>query len=114
MKNNKLNILYTLNKEILGQSYRIVKVFDETNFIEIDKSEMNFNTLDELASFGVELLQEFKLSHGYIIANTEFNNALRDSVKTRSDFGELFEKFGTKIEVPESEDTKGIFGRIFN
>ena len=114
MKHNKLNILYSFNKEIIGQSYSIVKVFDEQSFVELEKSEKNFSGLEELASFCVELLEELKIPCGYMISSTEFNNAISNSVMSEHDFSELFERFGTKVESNDPDSKKGIFDRIFN
>ena len=114
MKHNQLNILYTFNKEIIGQSYSIVRVFDEQSFVELEKNEMSFNDLEGLAAFCIELLEEFKISYGYMISSTEFNSAISSSVKNEHDFSELFEKFGTRIESSDPDSKKGIFDRIFN
>lgn len=111
---NNLNILYKVNKEIIGNSLEIISSYDSQSFIEIDKSEKKFVSLEELASFSKELLSELKVSSAYILSVEEFNKSISSSVKGKEDFTTIFSRFGTKIDNDASKGSKGIFDKIFS
>lgn len=111
---NNINILYKVNKEIIGNSLEIISIYDDRSFIEIDKSEKKFATLDDLASFSKSLIPELKASNAFILDVEEFNKSISNSIKSKEDFSTIFSRFGTKLESDIPKGSRGLFEKIFN
>lgn len=109
-----INILYKINKEIVGNTFEIVSIYDSHSFIDLDKSERNFNGLEQLEKFAKDLIDELKSRNTYILSVEEFNTGIANSVKSKADFSEIFEKYGTEIKSDSRKGSKGIFDKIFS
>lgn len=111
---NNINILYKINKEIVGNTFEIVSVYDSHTFIDLDQNEKKFSGLEQLEQFAKDLIDELKSRNTYILSVEEFNTGIANSVKTKKDFSEIFEKYGTMIKSDTRRGGKGIFDKIFS
>lgn len=110
---NQLNVLYRFNKEIISGSYEILFAFDSESFLDPDYLSDNFDSIEQLASYISSLLVDQKLNFAYILSVDEFNKALDSTVVDKESFSEVFEKFGTKLDLPQDRRSKGLFDRFF-
>lgn len=134
MRNNlHLNLLYNFveRKDANGNAvsfYKILHLFSDIgpvadntlrtiyhNFETRDYFEgLSFNNLDDLGAFAIEVCKDLSAPEIFILSAQDYNIGLDSSSDVRS-FREIFRRYGTAIENPESGQKKrNIFGKIFD
>lgn len=134
MRNNlHLNLLYNFiekkdSYENTVSFYKVLNLFSEVgpvaqntldqvfqNFPQENYFEgMCFKTLDELGSFAVEICTDLSAPEIFILSAQDYNIGL-DSCNDVRCFREVFRRYGTCVENPESSSRKkNIFDKFFN
>lgn len=127
--NKNLSILYRHVNDDLerGMSYYSIifffsdhgKVSDsEVRQIRVEDNQEKdlylFETKNELMDFAYRSLVHFKVSHLFILSNTDYNIGI-DSTQDSSGVNHIFERFGTEVKLTEEDEkeTKGFLGKFF-
>lgn len=134
MRNNlHLNLLYNFieKKNSEGNTvsfYKILHLYSDVGpvsqttlkqiFIKFPQEDyfdgLGFKTLDELGGFAVEVCKDLSAPEIFILSAQDYNIGL-DSCSDIRSFKELFRRYGTSIENPDSTHrSKNIFDKFFN
>jgi hypothetical protein len=120
----EMNILYKFE----DNSYEIIQLFSEngpipSKIITSVYSEFKrpgspdgllLSSIDEIGRFVVDLLSETDSPEGYILSIEDYNIGV-DSCLDTEQFREIFRRFGTNIQNPDSGNKKkNLFTKFFN
>jgi hypothetical protein len=110
-----LNIIYYFessqnqNDEFRPAKYKILYAFDTNGMLEIRDT---FNSLDDLKSFALELVQSKDGGEVRLISVQDYNVGV-EGAKDRNSFRQIFSSFGEVVLDPTKSKKKGIFGNLF-
>lgn len=133
--NKEINILYKFNEantdsKAESSNYQILQVFTELGplanktlssvYREFSQpglgspASMHFASLEELGRFVIEVLKESGSPEAFLLSTEDYNIGL-DSCNDSEQFQDIFRRYGTSLENPESSIKKrSLFGNLFN
>ena len=128
----ELNILYRFveGSESQASVYEVIQLFSEFGAVsskivksvyrEFENSTakaedpLYFSSLENLGHFSIEVLKETGAPEAFLLSTGDYNIGL-DSCLDTEQFKDLFRRYGTGIENPESNiKKKSLFGNLFN
>jgi hypothetical protein len=110
-----LNIIYYFessqnqNDEFRPAKYKILYAFDSNGMLEISDT---FNSLDDLKTYALELLQTKDGDEVRLISVQDYNVGV-EGAKDRNSFRQIFSNFGEVVVDPSRSKKKSIFGNLF-
>ncbi|MCT4641151.1 MAG: hypothetical protein N4A33_02565 [Bacteriovoracaceae bacterium] len=125
--NNVLNVLFKEEEQIVGKTFCIIDIFDNTMFVsqELLRESFNreeysecenfleFNSIEKLGHFALEVCKKMRLKECYLLSRKEYNKAFQFNINSASDLDHIFEKFGTKVSLAKESQPKSVFERLF-
>jgi hypothetical protein len=133
----EINILYKFNDNSSGSQelnvvseYEILQLFtaigplpskvvtsvyrDFESPNEKTSKKLCFSSLENLGRFVLELLKEAESPEAFLLSTSDYNIGL-DSCNDSEQFQDIFRRYGTQVENPESSiKKKSLFGNLFN
>jgi len=127
----ELNILYRFIESSTEQAsyYKVIQLFSEfgpvnpktvrmvyrdfENSTAEAEDPLHFTSLESLGHFSIEILKETGSPEAFLLSTGDYNIGL-DSCLDSDQFRDLFRRYGTGIENPDSNiKKKSLFGNLF-
>ncbi len=125
--NKDINVLYQFTDSPEGSNYKVLQLFSDEgplpeklinsvlrSFDEKTGGDIQFTSIEQLGRFCIELLKESSGAEAFLLSVQDYNIGLESCNNTES-FKELFRRYGTSIQNPDSNIKKNsLLSKIFN
>jgi hypothetical protein len=126
-----LNIIYyfqssqTFDDVFRPARYKVIYCFSQNGFLDLpilqelakcvpeaDYLSLNFLSLDDLKIFALRVCEEFNSEDARLLSAQDYNIGL-DSVISKENYREIFEKYGEVVIKESRSNKKSLLGKIF-